>query len=194
MLYHKLFCKRHIGRYFVGFSALFLTFGTLHAQESGEQKSYTAPRETHEWVFLGNSETSKWEYDQRTMLRLDSEHIRVRVKETPLKNSYSDVRGAKMWQMRSIQGYSDSLRLHPQFYYEGYERFGYSILEENIDLIKRTYIVHNAADYDLGGLLLTLWEDGYDVEKPISKSSPEEMLINMFFNRQSKNIGEKLMK
>ncbi len=187
MLQHILSNKRQKWPYIISALASLLIGHTAFSQVSGEEKSFTAPRSVHEWVFLGNTETSKWEYDARAVVRSDSSHVRIRMKETPLKNSYCDVRGAKMWEQRSIQGYSDTLKLHPQFYYEGYERFGFAIFEETIDLNDRTYFVTFTADYDLGGLLLRLWDEGYNVIKPFADEGPESMLLTLF----SKDISRR---
>ena len=185
MPYHKMFCTRHIWRYVIAISGIFYSAGILHAQDVGEQKFYTAPRELHDWVFFGNSESSSWEYDQKTLVRTDSIHLKVRIRETPLEYCYNDVRGAKMWQWRSIQEYSDSLRFHPQFDYEGYEYYGFSVLEETINLRDHKFRVCNAADYNLGGLVLSLWQNGIDTEKPIPPGSPEDMVIEVISNTHS---------
>ena len=163
----------------------------LNAQEIPQQKSYTAPREVKQWVFLGNSETSKFEYEQKTMVRMDPSHLRIRIKVTPLKGSYYDMKRAKMWQQRSIQGYSDSLKLHPQFYYEGYEKYGYTIFEEEIDLSGEKYIILNAVDYDQADVLLAKWDNGIGVNKPVIEASAERMLIILFFKEKYPNWVKK---
>jgi len=185
MLYNYAFCHSRNWLYLALSFSFFFTQNTLHAQENEEQKSFTAPRQQQEWVFLVNSETSKWEYDRRTIMLIDSSHIRVRLRETPLKNSYCDIRGAKMWKNRSIQGYSDSLRMHPQYYYDGYERYGFTILEEIIDFTRKTYTIRYAGDYDLGGLLIALWGDAYDKPVSIAESGPEKMVVNLFSGVES---------
>jgi len=187
MLYHynTITIDRRIWRYIAGIAIILCTSQLLYAQENEEEKSYTAPRSQHEWVFLGNTETSRWEYDQRTLLRTDSMHVRVRLKETPLKECYYDVRGAKMWDHRSIQGYSDTLRLHPEFYYEGYERYGCTILEENINIGSGSYAILYAADYDTGWLMIAVWNNGFDVVKPIAEASPESMLASLLSKEQN---------
>jgi hypothetical protein len=179
----NIFFNRHIWRFPVVIFALLFIGRSLYAQEGTEQQFFTAPREVHDWIFLGNSETSSWEYDQRSLMQADSLHLRVRLRETPLEYCYNDVRGTKMWQQRSIRGYSDSLRFHPQYDYEGYEYYGFTILEEMFDLHSQEYSIRFAADYNLGGLPLSVWVDGPNMEEQIVEGSSEQMILNYFVSK-----------
>jgi hypothetical protein len=90
-----------------------------------------------------------------------------------------------MWEQRSITGYSDSLRLHPQFYYEGYERYGYTIREEVIDFSREKFSILAYADYDLTGILLIQREGAIEGEKIAGKGSAESLAIDLLFKHKS---------
>lgn len=185
MPFQNIICSRGTIVYLAVIVSLLYSNETLHAQDRPEQRSYTAPREQQEWVLLGNTATTKCEYDRRTLLKLDSLHFRIRIREIPLQHDYYDITVTKMWEQRSIQGYSDSLQLHPKFYYEGYERYGYTIREELIDLTRMKYSILAAADYDLAGLLLAQRDGDLEGEKPANAESAESMAIDLVSKHKS---------
>ena len=69
-----------------------------------------------------------------------------------------------MWEHRSIQGYSDSLRLHPIFDNEGYEKYSYTIRDEVIDCKEKKARIKKTLDYDQAGVVI-----------PSSALEPESM-------------------
>ncbi len=166
-----------------------LSFDTLYAQGNREERSYTAPREISGWVYLGSSQNSRYDYDTKSVIILDSMRMIIRLKETPLLQSYYETRRTKMWEQRSIQGYSDSLRTHPEFCYDGYDRYGYSIYVIKIDFCEEKYIVLKSIDLDMNGIVLhdIIYET--EEEKNISDGSSERMVVNLFSKDKTQNIG-----
>ena len=158
----------------------------LQAQNTGSQQFYTAPRETTEWVTVGNIENVKYECDLNSLIRLDSTHVRIHIKETPIRQNYYETVRAKMWEHRNIQEYSDSLRRKPEFCFEGYEHYGFTINEEKIEYNKGEYSILYSADYDLSGILLSNNDQEEEIEKGVAEKSPERMIINLFVKGNAK--------
>jgi hypothetical protein len=152
----------------------------IHAQQS-PQRSLTAPMERHQWVFLCNSETSQFEYDAGSVRWVDSAHLTAQLRETPLKNKYYQVKVTKMWEQRSIQGYSDSLGLHPIYDYAGYENFGYTIHEVQIDLSHSLYKLVSATDYDRNGMFLGVWDYQQLMPTKPLNPAPQTKLVEVLY-------------
>ena len=190
-LFHFMNIPRHFYLYIFALIAIFSAPFDLHAQRSEGQRSYTAPMESTEWVILGNSDNIKYECDLNSLVRVDSTHIRIHIKETPVKFTHYETMRAKMWDHRSIQAYSDSLRKKPEFYFEGYERYGFTIKEEKIEYYKGEFNILYTADYDLGGILLSNTVSGTEDEQPVANKSPEHMVIEMLLQDKAKLSGRK---
>jgi len=109
-----------------------------------------------EWVCFANAPEIVYAYDKNGILRLDSMRIRIRIKRTPKQVFYIQVKTEKMMEHRSLQNYED--RGHPQFDYEGYERYGFTIAEEEIDGSARKYKILEMTDYDTKGEMLSKME------------------------------------
>jgi len=166
------------------FSALLIA--ALFIAPSLYAQTFTAPSpenpiKSTNWVFLANSEISMFEYDKSRVEQSDSSIIKIWLRETPLKKTAYEVRRAKMWEERSIQGYDDSLKLHPHFSYDGYERYKFSVFQEEIDCSSSRVRVLKAIDYDETGIILSDWPTNPSVSKQIRASaSPESMVMNLF--------------
>jgi hypothetical protein len=191
MLYQKrIYCRMYWRSIFI-IAAIVFTATFLYAQETHEQRSYTAPSAIKAWIFFGTTATSRCEYEENSLTFTKPAQLHVRIRETPLRGNYYDIIRAKMWDQRSIQGYSDSLRLLPQFNYDGYEHYSYSISEEIIDLGTERYKVLITNDYDQAGMLLGNWITDAEKEKVIADASKEKMLAEWFNKKQNLNLVKK---
>jgi len=179
---------RHFFAFVLGLTALCVASASAYAQNKEEPRSYTGAKETSEWISLGNIEDVKYECDLKSIIRTDSTHIRIHIKETPIRQNHYETVRTKMWEHRSIQGYSDSLRKKPEFCFDGYERYSFSISEELVEYNKGEYSVTYVADYDISGMLLPGSETVY-MDKQVADKSPERMVIDLLLKGKTK-LGE----
>ncbi|HET9135297.1 MAG TPA: hypothetical protein VFO76_01570 [Candidatus Kapabacteria bacterium] len=117
-----------------------------------------------QWVSLGTYDTSLFQYDLQSLQWLDSEHINVIIKISPLTLP-----------IRQRLDHSNT-GLHPISLYSGYEYYGYSIREEVIDLKHNESQVLNSYDYDLRERLLEWIRKSQEIKK-IAIHSPESVLV-----------------
>lgn len=151
---------------------------SLRAQNPAEPRTYTSP--SPQWVFLMNTDTSKIEYDKNQVDLRDAKFIKIWLRQTPHKKNEYEFRRARMWEQRSIQGYDDSLHLHPHFVYEGYEKYKYTIFQEEIDCgLKRVRILRRI-DYNESGEILTEHPSEADISRQIrTAASPESIILGL---------------
>lgn len=117
-----------------------------------------------EWVSLGTYDTSTVEYDLQSLRWLDSEHISVYIKMTPVTPIRKQL-------LQESTG-----RLHPVSFYNGYEYYGYTVREETIDLRHRQSSIVNSWDYDISDGLLE-WIRTPQAPQSVAAICPESALI-----------------
>jgi hypothetical protein len=162
-LYNAKYTRTLLGA--VGFMVMALN--AMAQTATTNPKTFTAPPERQNWVMLTASSPWIYEFDYRSIVWVDSIHFMVKVREVPNKRLYYQVKVDKMWEQRSIIGYSDSLRRQPIFTYDGYENYGYTIVEEKFNILTNQYIVVKATDFDVNGEYLGQWDQylvGQDVD------------------------------
>lgn len=115
-----------------------------------------------QWVFFANTPEITFAYDKNSIERLDSMHLRIWIKKTPKEVFYLQVKSEEMMEHRSLQSYEN--RSHVEFDYEGYERYGFTIVHEEIDGSKEKYKILKTIDYDINGEVLSKTEP--DPESP----------------------------
>jgi hypothetical protein len=105
-----------------------------------------------EWLVFASTSTMTYEYDKNTVQRMDSTHILIRIKETPKTAFYRQVKSDKMMEHRSLQDYED--RSHLIFDYEGYEKYAYTMREDEFDQSMNRFTILETTDYDTNGAIL----------------------------------------
>ncbi len=151
---------------------------SLRAQNPTEPRTYTSP--PPQWVFLTNTDTSKIEYDKNHIDSRDTKFIKISLRETPHKKNEYEFRRTRMWEQRSIQGYDDSLHLHPHFFYEGYEKYKYTIFQEEIDCEFKRVRILRRIDYNENGEMLTEHPSEAHISRRIgTAASPESIILEL---------------
>jgi hypothetical protein len=149
----------------------------------------SAAQDRHpEWVPFASSYCMNYAYDKKTIVHLDSTHMRIIVKGTPKKVFYIEIKSAKMMDHRSLLDYQD--RLHPVFDYEGYEKYVSTITEEEIDASKNMYAILETKDLDLNGTVLSTTKIETKSIQWISSvgAIAETVAINLLINGQHKSL------
>jgi hypothetical protein len=139
------------------------------------------------WVLFAASATNLYEYDQNSIEREDSTHFLIRIKETPKKVFYTQIKSEKMMEHRSLLDYQDRSRLI--YDYEGYETYAMTITEEKIDGSLGRYTILEETDYDRMGTVLSAKKNGSDTVNWATSigAVPETAAINLLMKAGTKS-------
>jgi len=171
----------------------FINANALYAQTSNAiQKSLLPPILTvrdSDWAFIVSTENIIYSYDNKKIERLDSNHVRVSIKEMPKQSFFKQIRSQKMMEHRSLQNYDD--KAHLIYDYEGFENYSFTIVQEEINLSEKKFKILKTMDYNVKGDAFFTTDNSNDIPgwKTSIGAIVETAVINLLFT--PKAIGYK---
>ena len=109
------------------------------------------------WVEFAKSYTITFSYDKSNIKKIDSSKSLIWIKQVPLPESYTEVKIGKMKENKIEKGYDEFGK--PKNSFQGFENYGFTILQEEIDCKKDLYRILKIIEYDMNGEVLKNSED-----------------------------------